>query len=97
MPAVHVSGVWVVAHDSGFGAVAQQAWAPPDGAAPEAGDFAVMHVPTTAVAARDGDDSERASMRTVNRLVSLVSLASVVSLVSLIMNGGSVETKTINT
>ncbi len=31
-----------------------------------------MHVPTAAVAARDGDDSEMASMRTVNCLVSLI-------------------------
>ena len=31
-----------------------------------------MHVPTAAVAARDGDDSEMASMRMVNCLVSLI-------------------------
>ena len=85
IPAVHVSGVWVVAQDSGFGAVAQQAWAPPSGVAPEAGDFAVTHAPTAAVATRDGDDSERASMRTVNCLVSLI------------MNGYSRESTTINT
>ncbi len=85
IPAAQVSGVWAVAHESGAGAVAQQAWAPPDGVAPEAGDFAVMHVPTAAVAARDGDDSEKASMRTVNCLVSLI------------MNGYSRESTMINT
>ena len=85
IPAAQVSGVWVVAQESGFGAVAQQAWAPPDGVAPEAGDFAVTHAPTAAEAARDGDDSERASMRTVNCLVSLI------------MNGYSRESTTIDT
>lgn len=88
IPAAHVSGVWAVAQESGAGAVAQQAWAPPVGVAPGAGDFAVMHVPTAAVTARDGDDNERASMRTVNRLVSLISL---------VMNGGSGESTTIYT
>ena len=72
IPTAHVSGVWVVAHDSDAGAVAQQACAPPAGVAPGAGDIAVMHVPTAAATARDGDDSERASMRTVNCLVSLI-------------------------
>ncbi len=37
-------------------------------------DSAVMHVPTAAETARDGDDSESASMRTVNVLASLNSL-----------------------
>lgn len=71
IPAAHVSGVWAVAQESGAGAVAQQACAPPVGVAPEVGAIAVMHVPTAAVTARDGDDIERASMRTVSRLDSL--------------------------
>ena len=45
-----------------------------------------MHVPYAAVAANDGDDSERASMRTVNRRVSLVSLVILDSLISLVMD-----------
>ncbi len=76
--AAQVSGLWVAAHESRAGAVAQQACAPPAGVVPGDGDFAVMHVPYAAVAANDGDDSERASMRTVNRRVSLVSLVSLV-------------------
>ena len=91
IPAAQVSGVWAVAHESGAGVVAQQACAPPDGAAPGVGAIAVMHVPTAAVAARDGDDNERARMRAVNRLVSLVSL------VSLVMNECSGESSAINT
>ena len=85
IPAAQVSGVWAVAHESGAGVVAQQACAPPDGAAPGDGAIAVMHVPTAAVAARDGDDNERARMRAVNRLVSLV------------MNECSGESSAINT
>ncbi|MXX02681.1 MAG: hypothetical protein F4104_07765 [Gemmatimonadetes bacterium] len=85
IPAAHVSGVWAVAQESGAGAVAQQAWAPPVGDAPGVGAIAVMHVPTAAVTARDGDDIARASMRTVNRLVSLF------------MNGCSGESTAINT
>ena len=88
IPAAQVSGVWAVAHESGAGVVAQQACAPPDGAAPGVGAIAVMHVPTAAVAARDGDDNERARMRAVNRLVSLVSL---------VMNGCSGKSTAINT
>ena len=85
IPAAHVSGVWVVAQDSGAGAVAQQACAPPGGDVPGDVDLAVMHVPTAAETARDGDDSERASMRTVNCLDSLI------------MNGGSGESTATDT
>ena len=85
IPEAHVSGSWPVAHDSGAGAVVQHACAPPAGAVPGDEDFANMHMPSAAVAARDGDDSERKSMRTVNRLVSLF------------MNGCSGESTTIDT
>ena len=72
IPEAQVSGLWAVAQESGAGTVAQQACAPPAGVVPGDGEFAVMHVPTAAVAARDGADSERASMRTVSRLASLI-------------------------
>ncbi|MXY48867.1 MAG: hypothetical protein F4Y38_06140 [Gemmatimonadetes bacterium] len=98
VPSAHVSGVWAVAHETGAGVVAQQACTPPVGVAAGVGANAVMHdVPTAAVTARDGDDIERTSMRTVNRLVSLVSLVSLVCLVSLFMNGYSGESTAINT
>ncbi len=92
IPAAQVSGVWAVAHESGAGVVAQQACAPPDGAAPGVGAIAVMHVPTAAVAARDGDDNERARMRAVNRLVSLVSLVNECSGESSAINTWNVRT-----
>ena len=69
VPVAHVSVAWPVAHVSGVSVVEQQVCALPDEDASGDEDFAIMQTPSTAVAARDGDDKERKRMRTVNRLI----------------------------